>query len=112
MGGQTPPEPIDDGALITGLHARIIECWRIISVACPDGAMNCHLDELAEMTRCLSQAPARTLAELEIKLAVLCSRLRDEVRPEIRGEVITWMLAESIRHDCRLIAPARSRPTA
>jgi hypothetical protein len=61
-----------------------------------------------EMTRCLAQVPARTLGEIEAKLAVLCARLHEDMNPDIRGEVITWMLAESVRHDCCLITPART----
>ena len=95
-------------ALIAHLHASIIESWRLIALPAADGDMNRHLDELAEMTRCLAQAPARTLGELEVKIAVLCARLREDIRPESRGEVITWMLAESLRHDCYLISPART----
>jgi hypothetical protein len=100
--------PENTEPLIAQLHQRIIESWRLIALPADDAQMNHHLDELAEMTRSLAQAPARTLGELEIKLSVLCARLREDLRPDIRGEVLTWMLAESLRHDCYLIAPGRS----
>ncbi|MGE0652685.1 MAG: hypothetical protein AB7P12_13185 [Alphaproteobacteria bacterium] len=96
-------------ALIAQLHAEIVKIWRLMALTAGDDEMNRRLDELAEMTRCLAQAPARTLYELEIKISVLCARLREEMRPEVRGEVLTWMLADSIRHDCHLIAPTRGQ---
>ncbi|MFT5540440.1 MAG: hypothetical protein ACI82H_001971 [Alphaproteobacteria bacterium] len=98
-------EPENTEPLIAQLHARIIESWRLIALQADDAQLNHHLIELAEMTRCLAQAPARTLGELEVKLSVLCARLREDLRPDVRGEVVTWMLAESLRHDCYLIAP-------
>jgi len=92
---------------IPHLHQRIIEGWRLVSLPASDADMHRRLDELAEFTRCLAQAPARTLTELEMKISVLCARLRESIRPESRGDVLTWMLAESLRHDCYLIAPVR-----
>lgn len=100
-------DPVTPEPLIPQLHERIVEGWRLIAIPAADDEMHRRLDEVAELTRCLAQAPARTLCELELKLAVLCTRLREDMRPEIRGEVLSWMLAESIRHDCYLIAPAR-----
>jgi hypothetical protein len=102
-------EPSKNEALIAQLHAEIVKIWRLMALTAGDDETNRRLDELAEMTRCLAQAPARTLCELEIKISVLCARLREEKHPEVRGEVLTWMLADSIRHDCHLIAPVRGQ---
>ena len=65
-----------------------------------------QLDELAGATALLAGAPALAMAEVVAKLTILCRRLREDLHPEVRGELITYLLAESVRDDCRLLADA------
>ena len=54
----------------------------------------------------LAEAPATCIAEAGAKLIILCARIREDLHPEVRGELITYLLAESIREDCRVLAGA------
>jgi len=72
------------------------------------------LDALAMATMQLAEAPATSIAEASAKLTILCARLREDLHPEVRGELITYLLAESIREDCCVLADgedsSRGRP--
>ncbi len=51
----------------------------------------------------LAAAPSIASADMDKKLAVLCARLRENLHPEHRGELLTYLLAESVREDLRLL---------
>jgi hypothetical protein len=73
-----------------------------------------RLDLLAAATMQLAEAPATSLVGIGAKLTILCARLREDLHPEVRGELLTYLLAESIREDSRLLAaeqaPSGRRP--
>ncbi len=85
--------------MVARIHA---EASRLaVSIASPasDERMNSLLDELFVVTTRLAQTPARDAIDLSVKLYVLCRRLREDVAPENRGNVLTYLLAEAIRGD-------------
>ncbi len=85
--------------LVARLHA---EATRLaVSIASPasDERMNALLDELFVVTTRLAQAPGQNAKDLSLKLDSLCRRLREDVAPENRGDVLTYLLAEAIRGD-------------
>jgi hypothetical protein len=61
--------------------------------------MNEHLDELSTTICRLAHAPALSAADLDLKLSALCRRLRDNLDPDDRGAVLTYLLAEAVRDD-------------
>lgn len=68
---------------------------------------------LYEATVQLAQVPSLQPSELFDKLTILCGRLREDLHPEHRGELLTYLLAESVREDCRRLlistCPARGK---
>lgn len=99
--------------LVARLHA---EAGRLaVSIASPasDERMKTLLDELFVVTTNLTQAPARDAKDLSLKLEVLCRRLRENVAPENRGDVLTYLLVEAIRDEFSSLSidPAASTPT-
>jgi hypothetical protein len=76
-----------------------------------EAVMARRLDEIAAVTTGLAHAQATDLAEVEVKLRILCRRLREFVDPDNIGAVLTILLAESIRDDVQLLAwnPPRGR---
>ena len=88
--------------LVARLH---VEAGRLaVAIASPatDERMNTLLDELLSVTAKLAQAPACDAKDISLKLDVLCRRLREDVAPEYRGDVLTYLLAEAIRDEVAL----------
>ena len=85
--------------LVARLHAEAMRLTVFIASPASDERMNALLDELFVVTTRLAQAPARDAKVLSLKLDVLCRRLREDVAPENRGDVLTYLLAEAIRGD-------------
>ena len=85
--------------LVARLHAESMRLT--VSIASPtrEERMNALLDELFAVTTRLAQAPAQNANDLSLKLNVLCRRLREDVAPENRGDVLTSLLAEAIRDE-------------
>jgi hypothetical protein len=73
----------------------------------PDDAAMALRAELADSTLGLIQAPAVALAGIQLKLAILCQRLREDLHPDVQGELLSYLLAESIREDCRVMADGK-----
>jgi hypothetical protein len=68
-----------------------------------DHHMNRHAEELFTAITSLAHAPATNGKDLAAKLEVLCRRLREFVNPDQRGEVLTVLLAESIRDEVSVL---------
>jgi len=68
--------------------------------------MNQLCDALQAATAKLAQAPALSPAEIMAKLSILCARLRETLHLDAGDELVTYLLAESVREDCRLMADA------
>jgi hypothetical protein len=93
--------------LVEQLYREVTALSRAVRRPASDRRKNEQLDELADATLLLAQAPALNFAEVVAKLTVLCSRLREELHPEIRGELIDYLLAESVLEDCRTLSCGR-----
>ncbi len=93
-----------DVTLVEELYRRVTALSRAVRTPTSDLLMNQQIDDLADATLLLAEAPAVTIAETAAKLVVLCSRLREDLHPEVRGELITYLLAESVLEDCRLLS--------
>lgn len=65
-----------------------------------------EMDEVCERLLASSahlvNAPASDVLDIDLKLAILCRRLRDHLDPEDQGAVVNALLAESIRDDLML----------
>nr|WP_281719412.1 hypothetical protein [Nitrosomonas nitrosa] len=90
-------------SLIDTLYREVTALARATRLPTSERAMAAQLDALADATMHLAGAPATNLAEVGAKLIILCARLREDLHPEIGGELITYLLAESIREDCRVL---------
>jgi len=90
-------------SLASQLYAEVTALSRAARIPASDRVKNRQIDELAEATLLLASAPALTIADVVAKLTVLCSRLREDLHPEIRGELLSYLLAESVREDLRLL---------
>ena len=88
--------------LVARLHAEAVRLTVSIASPTTDEHMNALLDELFVVTTRLAQAPAQETHDLSLKLDLLCRRLREDVAPENRGDVLTYLLAEAIRDDVAL----------
>lgn len=98
------PKQARAGGLIESLYTEVTALARVIRSPASDRAMASRLNALAMATMRLAGAPATSPGEAGAKLTILCARLREDLHPEIRDELITYLLAESIREDCRLLA--------
>jgi len=65
--------------------------------------MNRLLDDLYDATAHLAGAPAASAGDVQAKLTILCARLRENLHPNHRGELLTYLLAEAVREDCRIL---------
>ena len=90
--------------LIQRLHDEIAALTRATAFPQSDDAMNERLDELFTAVCRLTHAPALTTTDLDLKLSTLCRRLRDNLDPDDRGAVLTYLLAEAVRDDHLLSA--------
>ena len=95
-------------SLIQTLYTEVTAASLATRSLASERAMAERLDALAMATMQLAEAPATNLAEAGAKLTILCARLREDLHPEVRGELITYLLAESIREDCRVLGEASS----
>lgn len=73
----------------------------------PDQVFDEVSDALFTSSVHLANVSASSLQDIDLKLAVLCSRLRDQIDPEDRTAVLNALLAESIRDDLLTIGSAK-----
>jgi hypothetical protein len=95
----TAAHPTD--TLVRNLVRNIEALERKIAQPASDQTMNRRIAALFAATASLAQAPATSANDLALKLDILCRRLREFLDPDDRGGVLTALLAESIRDDCR-----------
>ncbi len=88
------------GTLVARLYARLTSCLRAANQPGSDEEIADRLDEAFRVMTLLAQAPAEIEADVDLKFAALCGRLREDLDPEDRGAVLTYLLAESLRADC------------
>jgi len=65
--------------------------------------MNRLLDDLYDAAAHLAGAPSASAEDVLAKLTILCARLRENLHPGHRGDLLTYLLAEALREDCRLL---------
>ena len=98
-----PDNELSTETLVARLHAEAMRLGISIATPASDERMNALLDELFAVTTKLAHAPARDTKDLSLKLDVLCRRLREDVAPENRGDVLTYLLVEAIGDDVVLL---------
>ncbi len=86
-------------SLVRALFKEVLRNLSAVAVPSSDDEMNERVEVLFTTTTRIAQAPAGNLAEITLKLNLLCRRLRDHLEPDDRGGVLTALLAESIRDD-------------
>lgn len=89
--------------LVARLASSLEETLLATRGSLPDEVMNERLGEACATTTRIAQVPATTVADLSLKLSVLCRRLRDDLDADDRCGVLTALLAESIRDDLSLV---------
>lgn len=98
-------------SLVQRLHDEVAALTRATALPQTDEAMTTRLDQLFGAACRLAQAPAVTATDLDLKLAVLCRRLREHLDPDDRGAVLTYLLAEAVRDEHSLLAePSAGEP--
>ena len=94
--------PGEVATLVATLYAQLIGLLRERTQPLPDRRSDELTAEVFEATVQISNAPAECAADIDLKLAVLCGRLREHLHPEHHGELVSYLLAESIREDCQI----------
>jgi 3-deoxy-D-arabino-heptulosonate 7-phosphate (DAHP) synthase class II len=61
------------------------------------------LDDLNEATANLAGAPSISPEDLQTKLAILCARLRENLHLGDTAEMLSYLLAEAVREDFRVL---------
>jgi hypothetical protein len=84
---------------VAAVARKIARLTYAVAQPATDAEVNRRLDELFAATASLAQLPAREPADIDLKLDVLCRRLREFLDPQDRGAVLTYLLAVSIRED-------------
>lgn len=90
--------------LVQRLYRDVLNQRRALIHPLPDDEMNEGLARLSAITADLANAPAETISDLQLKIGVLCSRLRETLNPEFSGELLDYLLADSIRDDLTITA--------
>jgi len=90
--------------LVVDRYRAITRLLSITALPQPDDAAMALQSELVDATFGLAQAPATAMTGVQLKMAILCQRLREDLHVDCVGEILTYLLAESIREDCRIMA--------
>jgi hypothetical protein len=94
--------PDNNAGLVARLCDEASALTRQLAVPASDTKMRHLLDRIDEATAGLAGMPSSSPSDIQAKLTVLCVRLRDNLHPELRAEILTYLLAESVREDCRM----------
>lgn len=92
-----------DATLVADCYRKVTLLSRASLDPTSDRRMNRLQAELYEATAVLAAAPSINAADVQAKLTILCARVREHLHPERRGELLTYLLAESVREDLRLL---------
>ena len=87
---------------------RIADLARDTAGPATDREMNARIEGLFTASVNLVQAPSRDATDLDRKLTVLCQRLREFLDPDDHGRVLTYVLAETIRDEHRILATPKN----
>jgi hypothetical protein len=100
----------DGGAtLVAERYREVTSLSRASLDPTSDRRMNRLQGALYEATAALAAAPSIAAPDMKSKLTILCARLRENLHPEHRGELLTYLLAESLREDLRLLCEDHAR---
>ncbi len=83
---------VGENTLAHRLSAEIATLTRASAAALPDDQMNHHLEEIFSTVTRLAHARVLSAADIDLKLSVLCRRLREDINPDDRA-----------RDDCQLL---------
>lgn len=89
--------------LVKRLVNEIAMLARRANQSLSDGEMDEVCERLLSSSAHLVNAPASDAQDINLKLAILCRRLRDQLDPEDHGAIVNALLAESIRDDLMLM---------
>lgn len=89
--------------LVLRLVSEIGALMRRANQPLSDEEMDEVCERLLSSSAHLVNAPASDARDIDLKIAILCRRLRDQLDPEDQGAVVNALLAESIRDDLMLI---------
>jgi RecB family exonuclease len=98
-----PAKRPDRRTLVHRLYQDILKQRSALTHPCPDKEMNAGLELLASLTTSIANAPAETATDVRLKVEVLCARLREHLHPENEGELLDYLLADSIRDDLLMV---------
>lgn len=94
------------GTLVGHLYSKATRLVALARTTKPGHRLIDVERELQETMATLAAAPAESNADIDAKLTILCGRLRQLLFPDQADEVITYLLAESIREDHRVLSHA------
>ena len=102
------PDRGDDETLIELVYRRRLA----ISEARPRGLSDEELDEWTSehdgLEERIGRLSAETFGDVEIKLTILCARLRENLSTEFHGELCDLMIAQCAHDDLRRLAGGAS----
>lgn len=98
-----------DATLVAECYREVTSLARASLNPTSDRRMNLLQAELYDATAVLAAAPSIDTTDVQAKLTILCARLREHLHPGHRGELLTYLLAESVREDIRLLLDDRPR---
>lgn len=99
---QQPPTR-NDVSLVAQIGDQVTALSRQSVVPATETVMSRLLDDLAEATANLASAPSISPEDVQTKLAILCARLRENLHLGDTGEMLSYLLAEAVREDCRVL---------
>jgi hypothetical protein len=95
-----PDLPLHDhGRRVRALTSTLTRLGIALSLSereCETGSL---IEQMEEITACITEAPANDIDDLRAKAAILRHRLEDQMSPEVTGEALTLALAASLVRD-------------
>jgi hypothetical protein len=99
-----PQKPIQSA--ISSFYEEFMRLAEDIAEPCADAEMNRRLNAYADTAVRIAQLPAVSGRDLRLTASALSRRLRENLSVDYQGEVIDYLLAESIRADLERLEEA------
>ena len=97
------PPTRNNASLVAQIGDQVTALSRQTAGPASETEMSRLLDDLAEATANLASAPSISPEDVQTKLTVLCARLRENLHLGDTGELLSYLLAEAVREDCRIL---------
>lgn len=98
-----------DVTLVAAYYRDVTSLSRASRDPTSDRRMNRLQAALYESIAVLVAAPSVNALDVQAKLTILCVRLREHLHPDHLGELLTYLLADSLREDLRLLSGGKPR---